>query len=189
MYAIVKNNGKQYRVSEGEEILVDRLSEEVGKKIEFTDILLVGGTTPKLKADLKKGKVTATVLGHIKAPKVIVFKFKPKKNYKKKAGHRQEYTRLMIDSILLGEKAATKKAAPKAAKAEKKPARKPAVKAAAKTPKTEKKAVAKTTSKAEPKVKKTTAKKTVKPAATTSKSAAKKPVTKKAESKSKKKES
>lgn len=198
MYAIIKNKGKQYRVSEGEEILFDKLEGDIGKKIEFDDILLMGGTKPKLKPELGKAKIKGTVLEHLKGSKVIVFKFKPKKGYKKKNGHRQDYTKVRIDSISLGEKAEakvkkaalkpeaavkeSKRAAPKVEKkAVSKALAKPTVKRGEKKPAS--KTAAKTTAKA---TTKTTQKVETKPAAKATKKPAEKkttkPVTKKKES-------
>lgn len=99
--AIVESGGKQYRVVEGATIDVDRLVHEVGKSFDFErvmlmvdeDIVMVG--TPTV-SDIK---VSATVVSHIKGPKVISFKYRPKKRIRVKGGHRHFYTRLMIDFI------------------------------------------------------------------------------------------
>ncbi len=98
--AIVESGGKQYRAVEGSTIDVDRLAYEVGKKFDFERVLLVADEdnvqvgTPTVAI-----KVSATVVDHVKGPKVISFKYRPKKRIRVKGGHRHFYTRLMIDSI------------------------------------------------------------------------------------------
>ncbi|MDN5325673.1 MAG: large subunit ribosomal protein [Moorella sp. (in: firmicutes)] len=101
MYAIIMTGGKQYRVSEGDTLRVEKLPAEVGEKVVLDKVLAVGEG-----ADLKVGnpyvegaKVTASVQAQDKAPKIIVFKYKPKKNYRRKQGHRQPYTQLKIEKI------------------------------------------------------------------------------------------
>lgn len=101
MYAIIETGGKQYKVQEGDVVFVEKLSAEVNSKVELTDVLavskdgkLVAGTPTVAGA-----KVTATVLKHDKAKKVVVFKYKKKKDYRKKQGHRQPYTQLKIEKI------------------------------------------------------------------------------------------
>ena len=102
MYAVIKSGGKQYRVKEGQVLLVERLGSESGDHT-FEDILLVSsgeadGTkvgTPKLDG----ASVKATILGEEKAKKVLVFKFKKRKGYRRKNGHRQIHARVRIDSI------------------------------------------------------------------------------------------
>jgi len=112
MYAVIEVGGKQYRVSEGETIEVERLPLEVGKSLSIDRVLLLGGDgqlkvgTPTVKGARVKARVTE----HGRGRKIIVFKFRPRSGYKRKHGHRQEYTRLAIESIL------TKKEAPKRAK-------------------------------------------------------------------------
>jgi large subunit ribosomal protein L21 len=99
--AIVESGGKQYRVVEGSTIDVDRLAFEVGKKFNFErvllmadeDIILVGTPT------VSEITVSATVVDHVKGPKVVSFKYRPKKRIRVKGGHRHFYTRLMIDFI------------------------------------------------------------------------------------------
>ncbi len=101
MYAVVKTGGKQYRVSPGDSIEVEKLPFEVGEQIELDQVLLVAnGSGTKIGQPLVEGaKVKATVLRQVKGRKVIVFKFRPSKRYRRKRGHRQHYTRLRIDEI------------------------------------------------------------------------------------------
>ena len=112
MYAIVEISGKQYKVQEGDIVFVDRLEElEEGKTTTFDKVLLVSdGDKVTVGTDTVKGaKVKATVVGHGKAKKVVVFKYKPKKNERKVRGHRQPYTKFQIEKITTGTRA--KKAA------------------------------------------------------------------------------
>ena len=102
MYAIVEISGKQYKVQEGDIVFVDRLEElEEGKSTTLDKVLFISdGDKTTVGTDTVKGaKVKATVVGHGKAKKVVVFKYKPKKNYRRKQGHRQPYTKLVIESI------------------------------------------------------------------------------------------
>jgi len=100
-YAIIDNGGKQYRAVEGSVIEVDRMNAEVGQSVELGSVLLlVDGEKISVGAPLVSGaKVTSTVVGHIKGPKVVIFKYRPKKRIRVKTGHRQQYTRLQINSI------------------------------------------------------------------------------------------
>lgn len=112
MYAIIKTGGKQYRVSEGDEILVEKLNEETGKTIKIENVLLVKDDDGiHLGDELKNAYVEAQVLGLEKGEKIIVFKYRPKKRYRRKTGHRQQYTRLKITKIVF---ARSHKAAKKA---------------------------------------------------------------------------
>jgi large subunit ribosomal protein L21 len=111
-YAVIETGGKQYRVEKGSTLLVDRLTAKEGDKIDlravaFRDKEMVLGE------DLEKVKVEAKVAGHERGPKIRVFKYKPKKGYRKRAGHRSELTRLEITDVkMLSRKpAATKTAA------------------------------------------------------------------------------
>jgi large subunit ribosomal protein L21 len=99
MYAVIESGGKQYRVSEGDVIQVEKLSVEEGKKIEIDRVLMVANDGKvKVGTPLVEGtKVTAIVEGHGRGKKIIVYKHK--KNYHKKQGHRQDFTRLRIDKI------------------------------------------------------------------------------------------
>ncbi len=111
MFAIIKTGGKQYRVDEGLTLKVEKLPHAVGDSIELDDVLLVSGENGTIIPGPGTGdvKVKATVIGQGKGPKVIVFKYKPKKGYHRKQGHRQLFTELRIDSISLKEVAAKKK--------------------------------------------------------------------------------
>ena len=99
--AIVESGGKQYRVVEGSTIDVDRLAFEVGKKFDFERVLLMVDEDVILVGTPTVGEITvsATVVDHVKGPKVISFKYRPKKRIRVKGGHRHFYTRLMIDFI------------------------------------------------------------------------------------------
>jgi large subunit ribosomal protein L21 len=172
-YAIVESGGKQYKAVEGETIEVDRLPVNVGDKVGLERVLmLVDGDEVSVGTPTVGGiQVSTTVVDHFKGPKIIVFKYSPRKRYRVKSGHRQQYTRLMVDAIGKSGEArkatkAEKAEAPKAekieAKAEKKVEKKEATKKKVKAKKTEKapakKAPAKKAEKAP--AKKTTAKKT-----------------------------
>ena len=102
MYAVVKTGGKQYRVRPGDSIEVEKLPFEVGEQIELDQVLLVAnGSGAKIGQPLVKGaKVKATVLRQAKGRKVIIFKFRSSKRYRRKRGHRQHHTRLRIDEIV-----------------------------------------------------------------------------------------
>ncbi|WP_306483900.1 50S ribosomal protein L21 [Anaerococcus sp.] len=102
MYAIIKTGGKQYKVSEGDLVRVEKLPYEVGDTVEFDQVLLVSGDEVKVGSPvIESAKVTATVEDQNKDKKIVVFKYKPKKQYRKKHGHRQPYTLVKIDSISL----------------------------------------------------------------------------------------
>ena len=100
MYAVLLTGGKQYRVQEGDVIYVEKLNAEVDSTIELTEVLAVSnGETLTVGAPVVEGaKVVAKVAAQGKAKKVTVFKYKPKKDYRKKTGHRQPYTKLVITS-------------------------------------------------------------------------------------------
>ncbi len=101
MYAIIKTGGKQYLVREGDVLRVEKLNAEEGADITFDEVLAIG-TDDGLKVGtpvVEGAKVEAKVLKHGKGKKVIVFKYKPKKNYRKKQGHRQPYTEVQISKI------------------------------------------------------------------------------------------
>jgi large subunit ribosomal protein L21 len=101
-YAIVKTGGKQYRVEEGQKLLVERLTADEGATVALEPILFRSDDTVFDKKALSKVKVEAKVLGHERGPKLTIFKFKPKRGYKRKTGHRQELTRLEITGIKHG---------------------------------------------------------------------------------------
>lgn len=103
MYAIIEAGGKQYRVSEGDLIEVERRSGEVGQAVDFQEVLLIGDqeTIHVGKPVLAGARVVGTIAEQGKAAKIIVFKFKRRKKYRKKQGHRQLFTRVRIDQIEL----------------------------------------------------------------------------------------
>jgi large subunit ribosomal protein L21 len=100
MYAVIRTGGKQYRVSEGEILRVEKLPGDVGSSITFGEILLVGGDTVNVGKPLVSGaEVTAQIIAQDRAKKIIVFKMRRRKNYRRKNGHRQWYTELKITGI------------------------------------------------------------------------------------------
>ena len=100
MYAIIRTGGKQYKVSEGDVIFVEKLDNEIGTTVSFDVLMLCDGETVKVGAPTVAGaKVEGEIVDHGKAKKVIVFKYKPKKNIRKKQGHRQPYTKVKITSV------------------------------------------------------------------------------------------
>jgi large subunit ribosomal protein L21 len=129
MYAIVKTGGKQYRVERGQTLLVERLAVDEGGDVALEPILYRSEEAVFDAAGLKKVKVTAKVLAHERGEKLRVFKFKPKRGYKRRNGHRQELTRIEVTDISLGGAA---KAAAKPSKPASKPAAKPAAAASGK---------------------------------------------------------
>jgi large subunit ribosomal protein L21 len=92
LFAVVKSGGKQYWVSEGQELIVDRLRGEVGDSIE----LPVGFVAEEESVDLGERKAKVEILEHLRGDKIHVYKYKPKKNYRKKTGHRQVLTRVRV---------------------------------------------------------------------------------------------
>ncbi len=161
--AIVESGGKQYRAVEGSTIDVDRLAHEVGKKFDFERVLLMADGDVIMIGTPTVGEiiVSATVMDHIKGPKVTSFKYRPKKRIRVKGGHRHFYTRLMIDfigkageerkvekkepvtkvekaEVVIEEPKAEKKAKAPAKEAEKKPAKKAEKAPAVKKPTTKK---------------------------------------------------
>jgi large subunit ribosomal protein L21 len=110
MYAIVKTGGKQYRVQEGQYLLVERLPVEEGASVALTPLLYVDGSNVIDGDGLSEVSVEAKVLAHERGPKLRVVKFKPKRGYKRRNGHRQELTRIEISSIAAKAGAAKRKA-------------------------------------------------------------------------------
>jgi len=100
-FVIVEQGGKQYRAAEGSTIEVDRLPNDVGETITLEDVLLhVDDGDVTIGTPLIEGaKIQAKVLDHFKGRKILVFKYRPKQRYRVKSGHRQQYTRLLIESI------------------------------------------------------------------------------------------
>lgn len=113
MYAVIKTGGKQYRVQEGDVITIEKLNANVGDKVEFDEVLVLGeGADIKVGTPFLDGvKVFGTVTENGKGKKVIIFKYKSKKDYRKKQGHRQPYT--MVEITGLGTDKPAKKEAPK----------------------------------------------------------------------------
>jgi large subunit ribosomal protein L21 len=130
-YAVIESGGKQYKVEKGTSLLVDRLSAKEGEKVALRAVLFRDTEIVAEPKELEKVKVEATVAEHLRGPKIKVFKYKPKKGYRRRAGHRSELTRLEVTELKLGAgKAAAKPKAEKAAAEPKPKAKKP--KAAAK---------------------------------------------------------
>jgi large subunit ribosomal protein L21 len=103
MYAVIESGGKQYRVAPGGKIAVEKLPGEVGAEVEFTKVLAVSRDAGELLAGaaaLDGAKVKGTITAHGRGDKVIVFKFKRKKQYKRTQGHRQAYTEVKVSEIL-----------------------------------------------------------------------------------------
>lgn len=100
MYAVIKTGGKQYRVSEGQRLSVEKLPGQAGDKVSLDQVLFVGGDTPKIGQPLVAGaSVSAEIVGQTRGKKIVVFKFRRRKNYRRKTGHRQPYTELKITGI------------------------------------------------------------------------------------------
>ena len=99
MYAIIATGGKQYKVSEGDTIRVEKLGAEAGDTVEFDDVLAIGGDKLMVGDDVKSATVSATVVENGRGKKVIVYRYKRKSGYHKKNGHRQAYTKVKIDKI------------------------------------------------------------------------------------------
>jgi large subunit ribosomal protein L21 len=174
-YAVIETGGKQYRVEKGTSLLVDRLSAKEGDKVALRPVMFRDEEVLAGAKELEKVKVEATVAEHLRGPKIKVFKYKPKKGYRRRAGHRSELTKLEVTEVklLTRKPAAAKKEEPAKEKAavETKPAevKEPAKKPAAKKPAAKKEAAEK------PAAKKAPAKK---PAAKAAKAEAKKPAKK-----------
>jgi large subunit ribosomal protein L21 len=103
MYAVISTGGKQYRVTPGDKIRVESLPAEVGAELEFTGLLAASDNDGRLLTgnDLSNARVLATVSGQDRAEKLLVFKFKRKKQYRRLKGHRQNYTELTIGDVRL----------------------------------------------------------------------------------------
>ena len=117
MYAIIESCGRQYKVAEGDVVFFEKLDAEEGKKVTFDKVVLVSDKKVEVGAPYVKGvKVEGKVVAQGKGKKIIVFKYKPKKNYRRTQGHRQPYTKVEITSIKL---ATAKKAETKATETKK----------------------------------------------------------------------
>src|SRR5262245_43600937 len=100
MYAVIRTGGKQYRVSEGDALRIEKLAGDVGSAISFDEVLLVAGDKVTVGKPLVKGaKVAGQIVAQERAKKVIVFKMRRRKNYRRKNGHRQHYTEVKITGI------------------------------------------------------------------------------------------
>ena len=119
MYAVIKTGGKQYKVEAGATLKVEKLLGDVGSKVVIDKVLMINdGDITTIGAPLVAGAtVSATVLSHGRADKVMIFKFRRRKHYRKTQGHRQSFTEIQIGEILAAGQAASKAAAAKPAKA------------------------------------------------------------------------
>ncbi len=99
MYAIIATGGKQYKVSEGDTIKVEKLGVEAGDTVKFDEVLAIGGDKLLVGDDVKSASVSGTVVENGRGKKVIVYRYKRKSGYHKKNGHRQAYTQVKIDKI------------------------------------------------------------------------------------------
>ena len=101
MYAIIESCGKQYKVGEGDLVFFEKLDTEEGKKVTFDKVILLSndGKVEVGNPYVKGAKVEGNVVAHGKGKKIVVFKYKPKKNYRRKQGHRQPYTKVEITSV------------------------------------------------------------------------------------------
>ena len=101
MYALVEIKGKQYKAEKGALLKVDLLDVEIGSKVDIDSVLLLSGDTVSVGSPYIKGaKVSFVVESHKKDKKIIVFKYKPKKDYRRKKGHRQEYSYIKVEDII-----------------------------------------------------------------------------------------
>jgi large subunit ribosomal protein L21 len=136
MYAVVETGGKQYKVEQGSSLLVDRLDAKEGDKVALRAVMFRDTDVLAAPKELEKVKVEAKVAEHLRGPKIKVFKYKAKKGYRRRAGHRSELTKLEVTELKLlksapaksAEKPAEKKAAAKKPAAKKASAKKPAAK-------------------------------------------------------------
>ena len=115
MYAIIKTGGKQYKVEKGDEFRVEKLDANVGDTVVFDEVYAIGGDSLTVGTPLVEGQaVSAEVLEQGKGDKVVIYKYKAKKDYRRKNGHRQPYTLVKVTGIGAGKKAAKKESAAKA---------------------------------------------------------------------------
>ncbi len=119
MYAVIESGGKQYKVEKGTSLLVDRLDAKEGDKVALRAVMFRDDEVVAAPKELEKVKVEAKVAEHLRGPKIKVFKYKAKKGYRRRAGHRSELTKLEVTEIKLG----ARKAAAKKEPAEKAPAK------------------------------------------------------------------
>jgi large subunit ribosomal protein L21 len=150
MYAVIESGGKQYKVEKGTSLLVDRLDAKEGDKVALRAVMFRDKEVIAEPKQLEKVKVEATVAEHLRGPKIKVFKYKPKKGYRRRAGHRSELTKLEVTEVKMGGgKAASAKAEPKKEAKDSQPAKKPAESKAAAKPKAKKPAAKKPAAKKE----------------------------------------
>lgn len=105
MYAIIRTGGKQYRVNEGSILKIEKIAGEKGDKVTFSEVLLVSGDDGVIKVGnpvVANATVTAEIVEQGRDKKIIVFKYKRRKNYRRKQGHRQPFTKIKIDQIVVG---------------------------------------------------------------------------------------
>jgi large subunit ribosomal protein L21 len=99
-HAVIRTGGKQYRVAEGDTVRVEKLAGDPGDKVEFGEVLAIGGATPMIGSPLLKDvKVSAEIVEQGRGEKIVIFKLKRRKKHRRKAGHRQAYTAVKITSI------------------------------------------------------------------------------------------
>src|SRR5215475_3574551 len=170
-YAVIESGGKQYKVEKGTSLLVDRLDAEEGAKVALRAVMFRDKEIVAEPKELEKVKVEATVANHLRGPKVKVFKYKPKKGYRRRAGHRSELTKLEVTEVkLLSRKPAAAKeekpaAAEKSLAKKEEPTEKPAAKNVEAKPAAKKPAAKKPAAKAKKPAAKKPAAKAKKPAA------------------------
>ena len=100
MYAVIKTGGKQYRVSEGQKLRVEKLAGNPGDSLNFDEVLMLGGDAPKFGQPIVGGaSVSAQIIAQDRGKKIVVFKLRRRKNYRRKQGHRQPFTELKITGI------------------------------------------------------------------------------------------
>lgn len=104
MYAVIKSGGKQYRISQGDTLRVEKLAAEAGSSVDIDSVLMVadGDQVTVGTPYVEGGKVTATVKGHGRSDKILIVKFRRRKHYRRQMGHRQDYTELQITGISAG---------------------------------------------------------------------------------------
>ena len=100
MYAVFKTGGKQYRVAPGQKLLVEKLVGNEGEDVTFSEVLMVGGESTKIGTPrVPNAKVSAKIVAHGRGKKLVIFKFRRRKNYRRKTGHRQPFTEVLITGI------------------------------------------------------------------------------------------
>jgi large subunit ribosomal protein L21 len=100
MYAVIKTGGKQYRVSEGDRLRIEKLPGDTGSSVTFDEVLMLGGDKVAVGKPLVAGaKVTAKIVNQDRAKKVVIFKFRRRKNYRRKRGHRQPFTEILVTGV------------------------------------------------------------------------------------------